>query len=65
MEPPVRWPWQPRKDIAEQRQDAETRAEVVHRDVVRPLRRMRAANHLTDAVIADIRRQLKENGDRR
>ena len=59
----MRWPWQARKQTTAQRVEAEAYAEKVHREVIRPLREMRARNHLTDAVIADIRRQLQE-GDR-
>lgn len=58
----MKWPWQNRKDTTAQRQQAEARADEVHREVVRPLREMRARNHLTEAVIADIRKRLRESG---
>ena len=56
----MRWPWQSRKQITEERQEAEARADQVHREVVHPLREMRKRNHLTEAVVADIRRRLGE-----
>lgn len=59
----MRWPWQSRKQAAAERRQAEQRAEEVHAEVIRPLREMRARNHLTDAVVADIRRRLRESGN--
>ena len=59
----MRWPWQARKDTQAQRREAEAHAEQVHLEVIRPLREMRARNHLTEAVVADIRRRLKESGN--
>ena len=56
----MKWPWQ-RRTTAE-REQAEQRANQVHDEVIRPLREMRARNHLTDAVVNDIRRRLKETG---
>ena len=58
----MRWPWQARKQTIAERQEAEARAAQVHVEVTLPLREMRLKNHLTDAIIADIRRNLKENG---
>ncbi len=59
----MRWPWQRHRDIAAERRQAEERARQVHREVVRPLREMRARDHLTDAVVADIARRLRENSN--
>lgn len=56
----MRWPWH--RKTTEERKEAEARAEKVHREVVRPLRQMRHKNHLGEAVIADIRRHLRESG---
>jgi hypothetical protein len=56
----MRWPWQPRKQTAEERRQAEARAEQVHREVVRPLREMRARDHLSDAIVNDIARRFQE-----
>ena len=56
-----RWPLRSRKKLTAERLEAEARAAQVHWEVIRPLREMRARNHLTDAVIADIRRRLKES----
>ena len=58
----MRWPWHQRREITQQREEAEARADKVHREVIYPLREMRARNHLTEALIADIRRRLKESG---
>lgn len=58
----MKWPWQARRDATAQRQEAEARADQVHWEVVRPLREMRARNHMTDAVVADIRKRLRESG---
>lgn len=57
----MRWPWQARREIVAERKEAETRAALVHWEVVQSLREMRAKNHLTEAVVADIRRRLKES----
>lgn len=59
----MRWPWQAHKDTTAERQRSEARADQVHAEVIRPLREMRRENHLTDAVIADIRRRLRESGN--
>ena len=59
----MKWPWQTRKQATAQRVEAEAYAEKVHREVIRPLREMRAENHLTDAVVADIRKRLRESGN--
>lgn len=58
----MKWPWQHRKQATLEREEAEASAEKVHREVTRPLREMRLKNHLTDAVLADIQRNLKESG---
>ena len=57
----MRWPWHRKTTI--ERQEAEARADKVHAEVVRPLRQMRRENHLTEAVVADIRRKLRESGN--
>lgn len=57
----MRWPWH-RRETTIERQQAEARADKVHREVIRPLRQMRRENHLTEAVITDIRRRLRESG---
>ena len=57
----MRWPWHRTRKTTVAREEAEARAAQVHWEVIRPLREMRARNHLTDAVIADIRRRLKES----
>lgn len=56
----MRWPWQAHRDTVAERRHAEDRAEEVHQEVILSLREMRARNHLTDAVVADIRRALRE-----
>lgn len=60
----MKWRWRPvpRKKLVAERREAEAKAARVHWEVIRPLREMRARNHLTDAVIADIRKRLKESG---
>ena len=58
----MKWPWTKRKETTAQREEAERRAAEVHVEVTLPLREMRLKNHLTDAIIQDIRRNLKENG---
>ena len=58
----MRWPWQARKDTIAERREAEARAAQVHAEVTLPLREMRLKNHLTDAIIKDIRRNLRESG---
>lgn len=57
----MKWPWTRRRETTAQLRDAEARADTVHQEVVRPLQKMRRENHLTDAIVADIRRRLKEN----
>lgn len=56
----MKWPWQNRKQVVAERKESEARADTVHRELVRPLRLMRRQNHLTDAIVEDIRRRLKE-----
>lgn len=58
----MKWPWTKRRETITQREDAERRAAEVHVEVTLPLREMRLHNHLTDAIMQDIRRNLKENG---
>ena len=58
----MKWPWHKRKETIAQREEAERRAAEVHVEVTLPLREMRLKNHLTDAIIQDIRRNLKESG---
>ena len=58
----MKWPWTKRRETVEQREDAEARAAQVHVEVTLPLREMRLKNHLTDAIIADIRRNLRKEG---
>ena len=53
----MRWPWQRQRPAAVMRQEAEARAREVEREVVVPLRRVRAADHLTAAVRDEMRRQ--------
>lgn len=59
----MKWPWHRRQEIAAQRQEAEARAEEVHEEVIRPLREMRQKDRLTPAIIAEIRAQLRQEGD--
>ena len=56
----MRWPWQ-RKTTAE-REAAEKKTAQVRVEVIMPLREMREKDHLTDAIIKDIRSRLKEGG---
>lgn len=58
----MKWPWTKRKETTAQREEAERRAAEVHVEVTLPLREMRLKNHLTDAIIADIRRNLRKEG---
>ena len=58
----MKWPWTKRKETTAQREEAERRAAEVHVEVTLPLREMRLKNHLTDAIIADIRRNLRREG---
>lgn len=58
-----RWPLLPsRKRLTAERARSEEATAKVHREVILPLRKMRAENHLTDAIVEDIRRRLKESG---
>lgn len=61
----MKWRWpllSSRRKLVAERHDAEARAAKVHWEVVEPLRRMRAKNHLGDAVFNEIRKHLKESG---
>ena len=53
----MRWPWQRPRPAAVMRQEAEARARQVEREVVAPLRRVRAGDRFTDAVLEEMRRQ--------
>lgn len=59
----MRWPWQARKETIAERKEAEARADNVHETVSLSLRRMREENHLTPALISDIRKRLQEGGN--
>ena len=54
----MKWPWTKRRETITQREEAEARAAEVHVEVTLPLREMRLANHLTEAIFQDIRRNL-------
>lgn len=53
----MRMPWQRPRPVTVARQEAEARTREVEREVVVPLRRVRAVDHLTAAVLEEMRRQ--------
>ena len=57
------WPGKRHQQIAAEREQAETRAEQVERQVVEPLRAMRDYDYLTAAVRREMRRRIIQGGN--
>lgn len=56
-----RWPWARKAEARKLAEEAEAARDRAHREVIVPLREMRAGDFLTPAIARDIRQQ-RENG---
>ena len=59
----MKWPWHNHRQTVAEREQAEARAARVHAEVILPLREIRQKDRLTSAVIAEIRAQIRQEGD--
>jgi hypothetical protein len=59
MRRPEWWPVRKTRQLADEAEEAAART---HREVTEPLRKMRQGDHLTPAVVNDIRRQQRREG---